>query len=203
MQRFAMDMNKTFYLHKEDRNPQWRLIDATDLVLGRLATEVADALRGKDKPFYTPHDDAGDYVVVINADKIKLTGDKWEGKEYARYTGWIGGYRVTKAKDMLVKHPTHLIEKAVQGMLPKNKLSRQIIKKLKVYAGPEHPHIAQVNTSKPLLEKPARAMMPVVAKPDLEKPKAAKKVVKKASATKAVKVPAVKKAAPKSKAKQS
>ena len=152
-----MDMNKVFYLHKEDRNPQWRLIDANGMILGRLATKIANALRGKDKPFYTPHDDAGDYVVVINADKIQLTGDKWEGKEYARYTGWIGGYRVTKAKDMLVKHPTELIERAVRGMLPKNKLNAEIIKKLKVYAGAEHPHIAQIETSKPALAKPVRA----------------------------------------------
>lgn len=143
-----MDMNKAFYLHKEDRNPQWRLIDANGVILGRLATQVANALRGKDKPFYTPHDDAGDYVVVINADKVKLSGDKWEGKEYARYTGWIGGYKVTKAKDLLLKHPTQLIELAVRGMLPKNKLNREVIKKLKVYAGPEHPHQAQVETSK-------------------------------------------------------
>jgi large subunit ribosomal protein L13 len=142
-----MDMNKAFYLHKEDRNPQWRLIDANGVILGRLATQIANALRGKDKPFYTPHDDAGDYVVVINADKIKLSGDKWEGKEYARYTGWIGGYRVTKAKDLLLKHPTHIVELAVRGMLPKNKLNKEIIKKLKVYAGPEHPHQAQIETS--------------------------------------------------------
>ena len=124
-----MDMNKTFYLHKEDRNPQWRLIDAKGAVLGRLATQIANALRGKDKPYYTPHDDAGDYVVVINADKIQLTGNKWEGKEYVRYTGWIGGYRVTKAKDMLAKNPTQLIEHAVRGMLPKNKLNKGIYKK--------------------------------------------------------------------------
>jgi large subunit ribosomal protein L13 len=143
-----MDMNKAFYLRKEDRDPQWRLIDANGVILGRLATQIANALRGKDKPYYTPHDDAGDYVVVINADKVQLSGDKWEGKEYARYTGWIGGYKVTKAKDLLLKHPTELIRLAVRGMLPKNKLNRGIIKKLKIYAGPEHPHRAQFDASK-------------------------------------------------------
>lgn len=148
-----MDMNKTFFLHKEDRRPQWRVIDAKGAILGRLACQIANALRGKDKPYFTPHDDAGDYVVVINADKVALTGNKWEGKEYARYTGWIGGYRVTKAKDLLIKHPTQLIEFAVHGMLPKNKLNRQIIKKLKIYTGEQHPHMAQVETSKQAAQK--------------------------------------------------
>ncbi len=142
-----MDMNRTFFLRKEDRTPAWRVIDANGAILGRLATEVADALRGKDKADYTPHTDGGDYVVIINAEKVALSGDKWECKEYARYTGWIGGYRVTKAKDMRAKDPARIIELAVRGMLPKNKLSRAIIKKLKVYAGSEHPHKAQVETS--------------------------------------------------------
>lgn len=142
-----MDFNKTFFLAKEDSNPQWRLIDAQGQTLGRLATHIADALRGKDKPNFTPHTDGGDYIVVVNADKVYLSGNKWEGKEYARYTGWIGGLKITKAKDMLVKHPTHLVELAVRGMLPKTKLARAVIKKLKVYAGPEHPHKAQIDTS--------------------------------------------------------
>lgn len=153
-----MDMNKAFYLHKEDRNPQWRVFDAEGMILGRLATQVANALRGKDKPFFTPHDDAGDYVVVINADKIKLTGNKWEGKIYDRYSGWMGGYSVTTAKELMAKHPTQLVEHAVKGMLRRNKLNKEVIKKLKVYAGPEHPHKAQVETSKPALATPARAM---------------------------------------------
>ena len=138
-----MDMNKSFRLRKEDAAPAWRLIDAEGKVLGRLATQLADVLRGKDKAFYTPHTDSGDYVVVINAEKIKLTGNKWEGKLYDSYSGWMGGYKVTSAKDMLKKHPTHLIEHAVKGMLPKNKLSDQVIKKLKVYVGADHPHKAQ------------------------------------------------------------
>lgn len=190
-----MDMNKTFFLHKEDRRPQWRLIDAKGEILGRLACKIANALRGKDKPYFTPHDDAGDYVVVINADKVALTGDKWEGKMYERYTGWIGGYRVTKAKDLLAKHPTQLIEFAVHGMLPKNKLNRQIIKKLKVYAGDQHPHAAQIETSKRTASEPAR---PVAPKKTRKNP-AAKAEVQEAAPKK--KTP-VKKAAAKSRTKK-
>ena len=138
-----MDMNKTFFLRREDRAPKWWIVDVEGMVLGRIATHIADVLRGKNKVLYTPHADAGDYVVVINAEKVKLTGNKLKAKEYARYTGYIGGLRITTAGDMLKKHPTHLVEAAVKGMLPKNKLNRQVIKKLKVYAGPNHPHKAQ------------------------------------------------------------
>lgn len=140
-----MDMNRSFCLRKEDATPGWRVIDAEGKVLGRLATQIADALRGKDKAFYTPHTDSGDYIVVINAEKVVLTGNKLEGKIYDRYSGWMGGYKVTSAKDMLAKKPEFLIEHAVKGMLPKNKLSDKIIKKLKVYAGSEHPHKAQLS----------------------------------------------------------
>ncbi len=139
-----MNMNKSFVLKKEERKPQWRLMDAEGKVLGRLATHIADVLRGKDKPYYTPHTDSGDYVVVINADKIVLTGNKWEDKEYVRYSGWFGGKKVATAQEMKEKHPTAIIELAVKGMLPKNKLNREIIKKLKVYTGTEHPHKAQI-----------------------------------------------------------
>lgn len=142
-----MNMNRTFFLKKEDRDPQWILIDASGQVLGRLATQIAEILRGKNRPEYTPHTDSGDYVVVINADKIVLTGDKWEGKTYESYSGWIGGLKVRTASEMLEKHPTKIIEKAVEGMLPKNRLSRQIVKKLKVYVGVDHPHHAQITTS--------------------------------------------------------
>lgn len=138
-----MSMNKTFYPRKEDVVTEWCHIDATDKVLGRLATFIADRLRGKDKPHYTPHTDCGDYVVITNAEKIFLSGDKWEDKEYVTVSGWQGGKKEVAAKDLHKKHPTHLVELAVKRMLPKNKLSRQIIKKLKVYAGSEHPHIAQ------------------------------------------------------------
>jgi len=139
-----MNMNKSFVLKKEARNPEWRVIDAEGKVLGRLATQVADALRGKDKPYYTPHTDSGDYVVVINASKIVLTGNKWEDKEYVSFSGWSSGKKVATAKEMKEKHPTDIIELAVRGMLPKNKLNREILKKLKVYVGAEHPHKAQV-----------------------------------------------------------
>lgn len=141
---FFMDFNKTFFLRKEDRDPQWRLIDAEDKILGRLATTIADALRGKDKALYTPHTDGGDYVVVVNAHKVRLTGKKLTDKIYDRYTGWMGGYKTTTAKDMLAKHPTHLLMHAVKGMLPKNKLGREMLKKLKLYAGAKHPHKAQL-----------------------------------------------------------
>ncbi|MGB8367269.1 MAG: 50S ribosomal protein L13 [Candidatus Babeliales bacterium] len=138
-----MNMNKAFYLRKEDRAPQWRLVDAEGKVLGRLATAIAEVLRGKDQPYYTAHTDCGDYIVVINADKIKLTGKKWRDKEYVRVSGWISGKKTTTARDLLAKHPTSLIELAVKRMLPKNKLNRQIINKLKIYAGKDHPHQAQ------------------------------------------------------------
>lgn len=136
-------MNKTFYPRKEDVVAQWRHIDAEGLVLGRLATHVADILRGKDKPHYTPHTDCGDYVVITNADKIILSGDKWDDKIYTRVSGWIGTKKEISAKELKAKHPTHVIELAVKRMLPKNRLSRQVLKKLKVYVGSEHPHIAQ------------------------------------------------------------
>ena len=137
-------MNKAFNLRKEDSNPAWRVIDAEGKVLGRLATEITDALRGKDKAHWTPHTDCGDYVVVINAEKVKLTGKKDTDKQYVRYTGWIGGQKVRTAKEIREKNPAFMIEHAVEGMLPKNRLSREMIKKLKVYAGAEHPHAAQV-----------------------------------------------------------
>lgn len=139
-----MDMNKTFFLKKEEHVPQWRVIDAKGKVLGRLATQLADILRGKDKPSFTPHADGGDYVVVINAEKIKLTGNKWNTKIYDRYTGYIGGYRTRTAQEMRETRPEEIITLAVKRMLPKNRLSRTLIEHLKVYAGPEHPHKAQV-----------------------------------------------------------
>ena len=137
-----MNMNKTFYpCDKDNAKPRWRLVDAEGKILGRLATEIAFALRGKDKPQFTPHADMGDYIVVINADKIVMTGDKWEQKQYARYTGWMGGLRHTAAENMPIER---LFERAVWGMLPKNSLSKQHLRKLKVYAGAEHPHAAQI-----------------------------------------------------------
>lgn len=140
-----MDMNKTFLLKVEDQEPRWRLIDASGKVVGRLATEIADALRGKDKPTYTPHSDAGDYVVVINAEKAVLTGDKMEGKIYDWYTNYIGGYKTASAKAMAAKNPTFILEHAVKGMIGKSKLSNAQFKKLRIYAGAEHPHIGQMS----------------------------------------------------------
>ncbi len=126
-----------------DQNIEWRVIDAEGKILGRLATQIADALRGKDKPYYTPHTDCGDYVVVINADKVVMTGQKMSDKEYVTYSGWMSGKKVTLAKDLMKKHPTKIVELAVKRMLPKNTLNSDIYRKLKVYAGSEHPHKAQ------------------------------------------------------------
>jgi len=138
-------MNRSFVLKKEDHKPNWRVIDAEGQVLGRLATKIADILRGKDRPTYTPQTDSGDYVVVVNAEKIALTGNKMEDKIYDWYTGWMGGYKTATAKEMMAKHPTKIVELAVKRMLPKNKLNRKIFKKLKVYVGSEHPHKAQIS----------------------------------------------------------
>ncbi|MCX5922267.1 MAG: 50S ribosomal protein L13 [Candidatus Dependentiae bacterium] len=137
-------MNTAFFLKKEARQPEWHLIDAEGKVLGRLATEIADRLRGKDKPFYTPHTDSGDYVVVINAEKIVLTGKKWTDKTYDTYSGWIGGLKTVTAEQVREKHPERIIELAVKRMLPKNILNRYVIRKLRVYAGDQHRHIAQL-----------------------------------------------------------
>jgi large subunit ribosomal protein L13 len=122
---------------------QWYVVDATDKTLGRLATRIAEILRGKHKPIYTPHIDTGDYVIVINAEKIKLTGNKWQQKKYYRHSGYPGGIKETTYEKLVQKKPEFIIEKAVRGMIPHNKLGRQMIKKLKVYSGPEHPHQAQ------------------------------------------------------------
>ncbi len=126
-----------------DIQKEWVLIDANGAVLGRMASKIAKIIRGKHKSNYTPHMDCGDNVVVINADKVRLTGNKFEQKEYVRHTGYPGGRKVTVAKDLLEKHPIRLVEKAVKGMLPKNKLGRSINKNLYIYAGKEHEQEAQ------------------------------------------------------------
>lgn len=138
-------MNKTFFLRKEDRNPTWRVIDASGKIVGRLATEIADILRGKGKPSYTPHTDSGDYVIVINAEKVVFTGDKMRDKVYARYTNYIGGYKTAKAKEMMAKDPTFILTKAIKGMLGSTKLAHAQIKKLRVYEGSEHGHTGQLS----------------------------------------------------------
>lgn len=128
---------------QSDIKRNWFVVDLEDKVLGRAATEIARVLRGKHKAIYTPSVDAGDFVVVLNADKVKLTGNKMADKMYYRHTGYPGGIRSINAEKLLDKRPEDLIKKAVKGMLPKNKLGRQMFKKLKVYAGSEHPHAAQ------------------------------------------------------------
>ena len=134
---------KTISANAATVDKQWVVIDATDEVLGCLASQVAKILRGKNKPGYTPHVDCGDYVIVVNAEKVKLTGDKLTEKVYVRHTGYPGGQRFATAQDYLKKKPEFVIEEAVRGMLPKTRLGEAIFKNLKVYAGAEHPHAAQ------------------------------------------------------------
>lgn len=126
-----------------EQHRQWHVVDASGLTVGRLASEVARILMGKHKPIYTPFLDTGDHVIVINASKVVLKGDKLDAKFYRRHTGWPGGLKEISARDLLAKHPTRLIELAIKGMLPKTKLGRAMNGKLKVYAGAEHPHGAQ------------------------------------------------------------
>ncbi len=134
---------KTQFAKKGDIDRKWYVVDAKDAVLGRLAAKVATCLRGKNKPVFTPNVDTGDFVIVINADKVRLTGKKLTDKVYYHHSGYIGGIKSKTAKDMLEQTPEKIVEKAVWGMLPKNRLGRTMIKKLKVYKGTEHPHKAQ------------------------------------------------------------
>ncbi|CDE85215.1 50S ribosomal protein L13 [Coraliomargarita sp. CAG:312] len=134
-------MNTT--IAKKEEQKQWYVVDATDQVLGRLAVKIANVLRGRHKPIYTPNVDCGDHVIVINAEKIRVTGKKEEQKEYMFYTGYVGGEKYVKLSDFRARKPEYLIEAAVKGMLPKNKLASQMLLKLHVYAGPEHKHAAQ------------------------------------------------------------
>lgn len=134
---------RSFTPRPGDADERWWVVDAEDQILGRLATRVAVKLRGKDKPVYSPHADTGDYVIVVNAEKIQVTGRKLTDKLYYRHSGYPGGLKVTPFKDMLAKHPERVIEFAVRGMLPKNALGRKLFRKLRVYAGPDHPHAAQ------------------------------------------------------------
>lgn len=135
---------KSFMAKTNEIERKWYVIDAEGKVLGRLATEVATILSGKNKPTYTPHVDTGDYVVIINAEKIKLTGKKLEQKNYSYHTGYPGGLKQVPYKDLIVSKPEKIIELAVKGMLPKSSLGRNMIKKMKVYSGPEHKHEAQM-----------------------------------------------------------
>ncbi len=134
---------KTYTPKAPEIERRWWVVDAEDVVLGRLASKIAQVLRGKHKPMYTPHLDTGDFVVVVNADKVRLTGTKAENKTYFRHTGYIGGEKHIPVSTMLEKHPERVVELAVKGMLPKNNLGRLMRRKLKVYASAEHPHAAQ------------------------------------------------------------
>ena len=134
---------KTFSLINSEVSREWVVFDASDKILGRFATKIADKLRGKDKPTFTPHVDGGDFVVVINADKVKVTGNKAEQKKYYKHSLYPGGLKEKSYKEVLESTPERIIENAVKGMLPKNKLGKSIIKKLKVYSGSEHPHESQ------------------------------------------------------------
>ncbi|MCD8200146.1 MAG: 50S ribosomal protein L13 [Coriobacteriaceae bacterium] len=140
---FGGRLVNTYYAKPSDVQREWLLVDATDKTLGRLCSQIAQILRGKHKPTYTPHVDTGDFVVVINADKVKVTGNKNSDKVYYHHTGHPGGLKSETFEEAMAKHPERVIEQAVKGMLPKNSLGRQMGKKLKVYAGPEHPHQAQ------------------------------------------------------------
>ncbi len=134
---------KTYYAKPGEVQREWLLVDAADKTLGRLASEIAQILRGKNKPTYTPHVDTGDFVVVVNCEKIKVTGAKATDKVYYHHTGHPGGLKSETFQEAIAKHPERVIQHAVKGMLPKGTLGRQMLKKLKVYAGPEHPHAAQ------------------------------------------------------------
>lgn len=134
---------KTYTARAEDIEREWFLVDAEGKTLGRLASEIAQVLRGKHKPIYSPHLDCGDHVIVVNAEKVRVTGRKLDQKMYYRHTGYPGGLKVISLRNQLQKHPERVLEAAVRGMLPKNRLGRKMFKKLKVYAGDSHPHQAQ------------------------------------------------------------
>lgn len=138
-----MYTQKSFSLKQDEINRKWWVVDATDMVVGRLATEIATLLRGKNKPTFTPNQECGDFVVVTNAEKVKLTGKKWDKKIYNWHSGYIGGIKARTAKEQLVKHPELIVMEAVKGMLPKSTLGRKQLTKLKVFIGPEHEHEAQ------------------------------------------------------------
>jgi large subunit ribosomal protein L13 len=133
----------SFMANRGTVNPKWFVVDATDQVVGRLAVQIANIIRGKHRPEYTPHCDTGDFVVVINAEKVKFTGRKWEQKSYQTFSGYAGGQKIIPAAEMLQKKPEEIINLAVKRMVPRNRLGRQQMTKLKIYAGPAHPHQAQ------------------------------------------------------------
>lgn len=141
---------KTFLAKKETVQPKWHIVDAEGQVLGRLAVKIANVLRGRHKSIYTPHVDTGDYVIVVNAEKVVVTGKKEEQKKYMFFSGYVGGESYRSITEQRTRNPQFIIEHAVKGMLPKNRLARQMLKKLRVFAGPEHTHAAQNPTELPL-----------------------------------------------------
>ncbi len=143
-----MKLMRTYSLKGSEISKEWHVLDASGQTLGRMATHIAALLQGKHKPTYSPHLDMGDFVIVVNASKVRITGRKLQGKVYYRHTGYMGGLKETTLSDMLQKHPERVIQLAVRGMLPRNKLARHLLGHMKVYAGPEHPHEAQVNASR-------------------------------------------------------
>jgi len=189
---------KTYSPKPEHVERRWYVVDASGVVLGRLASEVATILRGKHKPMYAPHMDTGDHVVVVNADKIELTGNKGEDKYAYRHSGFPGGIRAIKYKDLMGTRPVAAVEKAVRGMLPKNTLGRQMLKKLHVVPGPEHPHQAQSPVALALGERPAWNGLPAKPAPEAAKPKPKAAAKPKASTAK----PKASTAKPKSAAKK-
>jgi len=146
-------MQKTWNAKPGDVTREWYVVDADGQTLGRLATRIADTLRGKDKPEYTPHIDTGDFVVVVNAEKIGVTGKKLDEKMYRRHSGYPGGLRERPLREELKRRPTEVLRKAVKGMMPRNRIARVQLTKLKIYAGPEHPHEAQAPKPLPLEER--------------------------------------------------
>ena len=175
---------KTYSPKPEHIENRWYVVDASGVVLGRLASEVATILRGKHKPMYAPHMDTGDHVVVVNADKIELTGNKGEDKYAYRHSGYPGGIRAVKYKDLMSARPVAAVEKAVRGMLPKNTIGRQMLKKLHVVPGPDHPHQAQSPVVLALGERPAWDGLPAKPAPEAAKPKAKPAAKPKATAAK-------------------
>ncbi len=143
----------TRFIRTEDADRKWYIVDAKDQVLGRMATEIAKIIRGKNKAIFTPNMDTGDFVVVVNADKVRVTGKRENLKQYIRHSGYPGGQKVTSFQEMMKKKPEFVVESAVKGMLPKNRLGRKLIKKLKVYSGEDHPHKAQKPEVLSLTEK--------------------------------------------------
>ncbi len=146
---------KTYSTKKSDIEREWHLVDASDQILGRVATRIASLLMGKHKPIFVRNMDTGDFVVVINAEKVRVTGDKAKQKMYYRHSGYPGGFKVTSYEKLMATHPTRVIEHAVKGMLPHTRLGAQMIKKLRVYAGDKHPHLSQVSSAKAVVGEKA------------------------------------------------